>query len=350
MSNNRTFALQIDMTKVDHIERQAGSPMMTRRRLLNLAIGIAALSAVSHAAGAQTYPVRPVRIIVGFPPGGGADIVARLTAQWLSERLGQQFIVENRPGAAGNIAAETLVRATPDGYTLAVITVNNSINAALYEKLSFNFIRDVTPVAGIDREPIIMAVHPSFPAKTISEFIAYARANPGKINFASSGNGTVNHVAGELFKAMAGVNMVHVPYRGMAPALTDLLGGQVQLYFGSIPASIEYIKAGKLRALAVTTATRSQALTDIPTVGEFLPGYEASGWQGVGAPRNTPVEIVDKLNKEINVALADPKTKARLADLGGTVLPGAPADFGKFIAEETEKWGKVIRAANIKVD
>jgi tripartite-type tricarboxylate transporter receptor subunit TctC len=322
--------------------------MMTRRRLLSLAIGIAALSAVSHAAGAQTYPVRPVRIIVGFPPGGGADIVARLTAQWLSERLGQQFIVENRPGAAGNIAAETLVRATPDGYTLAVITVTNSINAALYEKLSFNFIRDVTPVAAIDREPIIMAVHPSFPAKTIPEFIAYARANPGKINFASSGNGTVNHVAGELFKAMASVNMVHVPYRGMAPALTDLLGGQVQLYFGSIPASIEYIKAGKLRALAVTTATRSQALTDIPTVGEFVPGYEAGGWQGVGAPRNTPAEIVNKLNKEINVALADPKMQARLAGLGGTVLPSTPADFGKFIAEETDKWGKVIKFAGIK--
>jgi len=322
----------------------------SRRNLLRLTAGAAALQLVSRAAWAQAYPSRPARIIVGLSPGGGADILARLTAQWLSERLGQQFIVENRPGASGNIAAETLVRATPDGYTLAVIGNNNVINAALYEKLSFNFIRDITPVAAIDREPIVMAVHPSFPAKTIPELIAYARANPGKINFASSGNGTVNHVAGELFKAMAGVNMVHVPYRGMAPALTDLLGGQVQVAFASVASSIEYVKAAKLRALAVTTTTPSPALPDVPVVGDFVPGYEVSGWIGMGAPKNTPTEIINRLNREINAGLADPRMIAQSAGMGSTPMPMTPAQFAKLIADETEKWGKVIRAANIKVE
>jgi tripartite-type tricarboxylate transporter receptor subunit TctC len=298
---------------------------------------------------AQTYPARPVRIIVGLPPGGSADSIARLTAQWLSERLGQRFIVENRPGSAGNIAAETLVRATPDGYTLAVISANNSINAALYEKLSFNFIRDITPVAAIDRELIIMAVHPSFPAKTIPEFIAYARANPGKVNFASAGNGSVNHVAGELFKAMAGVNMVHVPYRGMAPALIDLLGGQVQVGFASVGSAIEYVKAAKLRALAVTT-TPLPALPNVPVVADFVPGYDVSGWNGVGAPKNTPAEIINRLNREINAALADPNIQARLDGVGAAAFPTSRAEFGKFIADETEKWGKVVKDAGIKAE
>ena len=322
----------------------------SRRNLLRLTAGAAALQLVSRAAWAQAYPSRPARIIVGLSPGGGADILARLTAQWLSERLGQQFIVENRPGASGNIAAETLVRATPDGYTLAVISVNNSINAALYEKLSFNFIRDITPVAAIDREPIIVAVHPSFPAKTIPELIAYARVNQGKINFASSGNGTVNHVAGELFKAMAGVNMVHVPYRGMAPALTDLLGGQVQVAFASVASSIGYVKAAKLHALAVTTTTHLPALPDVPVVADFVPGYEVSGWNGMGAPKNTPPEIINRLNQEINAALADPNIKARLDSLGNTAFPLSPADFGKLIAGETVKWDKVVKFAGIKAE
>ena len=276
------------------------------------------------------------------------DIVARLIGQWLSERLGQPFIIENRPGAGSNIATEAVVRAPPDGYTLLLVGPPNAINATLYDKLNFNFIRDIAPVASIVRVPNVMVVNPSVPAKTVPEFIAYAKANPGKINMASAGIGSSAHVAGELFKMMTGVDMVHVPYRGAAPALTDLLGGQVQVCSPRMPASIEYIKAGKLRALAVTTATRSEALPDVPTVGEFVPGYEASSWYGVGAPKNTPAEIVDKLNKEINAALADPKIKARLADLGGTALAGSPADFGKLIADETEKWGKVIRAANIK--
>jgi len=319
-----------------------------RRQFLHLAVGAAALPAVSRIAPAQAYPSRPVRIIVGFAAGGVADITARLMGQWLSERLGQQFLVENRPGAGGNIGVEAVVRAPADGHTLLLIDASAAVNATLYDKLNFNLVSDIAPVSGFIRAPYIMEVNPSFPAKTVPEFIAYAKTNPSKINMASAGNGSIPHVAGELFKMMAGVNMLHVPYRGAVPALTDLLGGQVQLYFVSMPASIEYIKAGQLRALAVTTATRSQALPDIPTVGEFMPGYEASGWQGVGAPRNTPAEIVDKLNKEINVALADPKMKARLADLGGTVLPGTPADFGKFIAAETEKWGKVIKFAGIK--
>ncbi len=318
-----------------------------RRQFLHLAAGAAA-PALSRFAWAQAYPSRLVRLIVAFPAGGGVDILARLLGQWLSERLGQPFIIENRPGASGNIGAEAVARASPDGYTLLLINSSNAINATLYDKLNFNFIADIAPVAGISAGPSVMVLHPSFPAKTVPEFIAYAKANPGKVNFASTGNGSNIHLAGELFKTMTGVNMVHVPYRGSATALTDLLGGQVQVMFTSIPASIEYIKDGKLRALAVTTAARSETLPNIPTVGEFVPGYEAIAVNGIGAPKNTPIEIIEKLNMAINAALADPKMKARLADLGGTVLPGTPADFGKLLAEETEKWGKVVQAANIK--
>jgi tripartite-type tricarboxylate transporter receptor subunit TctC len=321
---------------------------LPRRSFLHLAASVAVLPAVSRIARAQAYPARPVHWIVGLAPGGAQDIVARLVGQWLSERLGQPFVIENRPGAGTNIGTEAVVRARADGYTLLLVGPPNAINATLYDKLNFNFIRDIAAVAGISREPDIMEVHPSFPAKTVPEFIAYVRANPGKINHASAGTGSAGHVAGELFKMMTGVSMVHVPYRGGAPALTDLLGGQVQVYFGNMQSSIEYIRAGKLRALAVTTATRSEALPDIPTVGEFVPGYEASGWTGIAAPKNTPAEIVDKLNKETNAALADPKLKARLADLGAAPLPGSPSDFGRFIAEETEKWGKVVKFANIK--
>ena len=321
-----------------------------RRQFLHLAAGAAALPAVSRIARAQGYPTRPVRIVVPFAPGGSTDIIARLIGQWLSERLGQPFVIENRPGAGSNIGTEAVVNAPPDGYTLLLVGASSAINVTLYEKLNFNFLRDITPVAGIISIPFIMAVNPSFPAKTVSEFIAYAKVNPSKVNMGSGGNGTAGHLSGELFKMMAGVNMVHVPYRGEAPALTDMLGGQVQVMFATMPASIEYIRAGKLRPLAVTTATRLEALPDIPTVGDFVPGYEASAWQGIGAPKNTPAEIVDKLNKEVNAGLADPKMKARLADLGGTVIAGSPADFGKLIADETEKWGKVIRAANIKAE
>jgi tripartite-type tricarboxylate transporter receptor subunit TctC len=323
---------------------------LLRRRFLHLAAGAATLPALSRVAWAQVYPARPVRIIVPFAPGGSTDITARLMGQWLSERLGQQFVTENRPGAGSNIGTEVVVNAPPDGYTLLLVGASSAINATLYEKLNFNFLRDITSVAGIISIPFIMAVNPSVPAKTVSEFIAYAKVNPSKVNMGSGGNGTAGHLSGELFKMMAGVNMIHVPYRGEALALTDLLGGQVQVMFGTMPASIEYIRAGKLRPLAVTTASRLEALPDIPTVGEFVAGYEASGWQGLGAPRNTPVEIVDKLNKEINAGLADSKMRARFADLGGTVLPGSSGDFGKLIADETEKWGKVIRAANIKAD
>ena len=321
---------------------------LPRRQFLHLAAGAAALPAVSRFAWAQAYPARPVRIIVGLPAGGGADITARLMGQWPSERLGQQFLIENRPGAGTNVAAEAVVRAAPDGYTLLLVLPPNAINATLYDKLNFDFIRDIVPVAGIMRTPLVMEVNPSFPAKTVAEFIAYTKANPGKINMASAGNGTSGHVAGELFKMMTGINMLHVPYRGGAPAITDLLGGQVQVLFDPVASSTEYIKAGKLRALAVTSTTRLEAFPDIPTVGDAVPGYEASAFFGVGAPRGTPSEIIDKLNKEINAALADPKIKARFADLGGMTLPGSPADFGKLIADETEKWGKVIRAANIK--
>ena len=321
---------------------------LPRRKFLHLAAGAAALPAVSRVARAQAYPTRPVRIIVPFAPAGSADIVARLIGQWLSERLGQPFVIENRPGAGTNIGTEAVVRAPADGYTLLLVGSSSAINATLYDKLTFNFIRDIAPVASIIRQPNVMLVNPSVPAKTVPEFIAYAKADPGKINMASAGNGSSSHVFGELFKMMAGVNIVHVPYRGGAPALTDLLGGQVQATFVPVPASIEYVRAGKLRALAVTTTTRSDALPDIPTVGDFVRGYEASGFVGLGAPKNTPAEIIEKLNKEINAALADPKIKARLADLGGTVLPDSPAEFGKLVADETEKWGKVIRAANIK--
>ena len=324
---------------------------LPRRKFLHLAAGAAALPAVSRIARAQAYPSRPVRIVVGFPAGGTSDIIARLMGQWLSERLGRPFIVENRPGAGGNVGTEAVVRATADGYTLLQVGGQDAVNATLYQNLNFNFIRDMAPVIGIMRVPGALVVNPSVPVATVPEFIAYAKANPGKINFASSGNGSLAaHLAGELFKMMAGVNMVHVPYRGSTPALTDLLGGQVQVMFDALPASIEYIKSGKLRPLAVTTAERVDVLPNIPPLGDFLPGYEASGWQASCAPKNTPPEIIDKLNKEINAALADPKIKARLIDLGGTVLAGSPADFGRLIADETEKWAKVIRAVNIKAE
>jgi tripartite-type tricarboxylate transporter receptor subunit TctC len=315
---------------------------------LKLAAGAAALPVMSRAAQAQTYPARPVRVVVGFAAGGTFDTLARLMSQWLSERYRQQFVIENRPGGGGTVGAEAAVRATPDGYTLLLVGPNNAISATLYEKLNFNFIRDIAAVAGILSAPNVMEVNPTVPAKTVPEFITYARANPGKINFASSGIGTSLHVSGELFKMMTGVNMIHVPYRGNAPALTDLISGQVQVMFDALPSSIEHIRTGKLRALAVTTAMRSEAMPDLPTVGDFVPGYESSQWYGVVAPRNTPAEIVDKLNQEINAALADPKMKARLSDLGGTVLPGSPAGFGKLIAEETEKWAKVIKFAGLK--
>jgi len=321
---------------------------LPRRRFLHLAAGVAALPALSRVAQAQSYPTRLVRVVVPFPAGGPADILARLMGQWLSERLGQPFVIDNRPGATGNIGTEAVVKAPPDGYTLLLASTANMINATLYEKLNFNFIRDIAPIATISRYTFVMVVHPSMPTKTVPEFIAYAKANPGKINMASGGIGGATHVFGELFKMMTGVNMVHVPYRGQASALADLLAGQVHVMFPTIVAPIEYIKTGRLRALAVTSATRSDALPDVPTVGEFVPGYEASGWSGFGSPKSTPPEVIDKLNREINTALADLKIKARLADLGGDVLAGSPADFGKLIAEETEKWGKVIRAANIK--
>jgi tripartite-type tricarboxylate transporter receptor subunit TctC len=323
---------------------------LPRRRFLHLALGAAALPAVSRITRAQAYPVRPVRIVVPFAAGGSTDISARLIGQWLSERLGQQFVIENRPGAGSNIGTEVVVNAPPDGYTLLLVGASSAINATLYEKLNFNFLRDITPVSGINSVPFIMAVHPSFPAKTVSEFIAYARTNPGKVNMASGGNGTAGHLSSELFKLLTGVNMAHVPYRGEAPALTDLLAGHVQAMFGTMPASIEYVRAGKLRPLAVTSARRSELLPDLPTVGDFVPGYETSAWQGVGAPKITPIEIIDRLNKEINAGLADPKIKTRVADIGGTVLAGSPADFGKLIADETEKWGKVVKFSNAKPD
>jgi tripartite-type tricarboxylate transporter receptor subunit TctC len=321
---------------------------LPRRQFLHLAAGVAVLSAASRSARAQAYPTRPVRVIVGFAAGQAIDIVTRIVGQVLSERLGQQFIIENRPGAGGNIGTEAVVRAPPDGYTLLAVGSNNMINATLYEKLNYDFIRDIAPVASIYRVPQVMEVNPSFPAKTVPEFIAYAKANPGKISFASAGSGSVAHVTGELFKMMAGVDMLHVPYRGAAPALTDLLGGQVHVMFDNMPSSIEHIRAGRLRPLAVTAATRLEGLPDIPTVGDFVPGFETSAWAGIGAPKDTPVEIIDKINREINAALADPKIKARFADLGGTVLALSPTEYGKRIAEETEKWGKVIKFAGIK--
>ena len=323
---------------------------LPRRKFLHLAAGAGALPVLSRIARAQAYPTRPVRIVAATAPGGLPDILARLIGPWLSGRLGQQFVVENRPGGGSNIGTEAVVRALPDGYTLLLVSTTNAINATLYDKLNFNFIRDIAPVAGITRMPTVMVVNPSVPANTIPEFIAYAKANPGKINLGSPGVGTPGHVSGELFKMMAGVDLVHVPYRGGGPVMTDLLGGQVQVLFGSTSLTIEQIRAGKLRPLAVTTTTRWEGLPDIPTVDDFVSGYEASAWAGFGAPKNTPTEIVEKLNKEINAGLADPKMKARLADLGGAVLPGSPADFAKLIAEEIEKWGKVIRAANIKAE
>jgi tripartite-type tricarboxylate transporter receptor subunit TctC len=323
---------------------------LPRRQFLHLAAGAAALPALSCTARAQAYPTRPVRIIVPYAPGGAPDIIARLLGPWLSERLGQQFIVENRPGGGSNIGTEVVVRAQPDGYTLLLVSTTNVINATLYDKLNFDFISDIVPVAGITRFPVVMVVNPSVPAKTIPELIAYAKANPGKINLGSPGIGTPGHVAGELFKMMAGVDMVHVPYRGGAAVMTDLLGGQVQVLFGSTSLTIEQIRAGKLRALAVTTDTPWEGLPDIPTVGDFVPGYEASTVFGFGVPKKTPAAIIDKLNKETNVSLVDTKLKAQFVDLGGTPLIGSPAEFAKLIADDTEKWGKVIRAANVKPD
>ena len=323
---------------------------LPRRRFLHLAARAAALPALPRIAWAQTYPTRPVHLIVGTVAGATPDIDARIIGQWLSERLGQPFVIENRPGAGTNIATELVVRARPDGHTLLLITTANAINATLYDNLNFNFIRDIAPVASLVRTPLVMEVNPLVPAKTVPEFIAYANANPGKINMASAGNGTPQHVSGELFKMMAGVKLLHVPYRSTGPALVDLLGGQVQVMFDTVPASIEFIRAGKLRPLAVTTATRLEVLPGVPAVGEFVPGYEASAWQGIGAPKSTPVEIIERLNTHINAGLADPKMKARLADLGAIPIPMTPADFGKLIANETEKWGKAVQFSGAKPD
>jgi tripartite-type tricarboxylate transporter receptor subunit TctC len=321
---------------------------LPRRKFLHLAAGAAALPAVARIARAQTYPSRPVRIIVGFAPGGSTDIVARIIGQWLSERLGQPFVIENRPGAAGNVAAEAVVKSVADGSVLLMGGANNAINTTLYDKLNFNFLRDITPVASVIREPLIMEVNPSVLAKTVPEFIAYTRAILGRISMGSAGTGSINHLSGELFKMMTGVSMIHVPYRGGAPAVTDLISGQVQVVFGTITTSSEHIRAGKLRALAVTTATRSDVLPEVPTMAEFVPGYEASNWNGICAPKNTSAEIIDRVNQAINAGLAEPKIKARLAELGGVILPGSPTDFGKFIADETEKWAKVIKFAGIQ--
>src|SRR6266511_4080656 len=323
---------------------------LPRRRFLRLAGAAVALPAVARMARAQSYPARPVRMIIGYPPGGSADITARLMGQWLAERLGQPFVIESRPGAGTNIATEAVVRAAPDGYTLFLVAPANAINATLYDKLSYNFIRDIAPVAGLIRFANVMEVNQSVPVKTVPEFIAYAKANPGKLNMASSGNGSTIHMSGELFKMMTGVDMVHVPYRGGALALTDLIGGQVQVMFDNVPTSAEYIKAGKLRGLAVNSTTRSEVLPELPTVADFVPGYESSAWYGIGVPKSTSAEIIDKLNKEINAILADPKAKARLADLGASLLAGSPADFGKLVADETEKWGKVVKFSGAKPD
>jgi tripartite-type tricarboxylate transporter receptor subunit TctC len=323
---------------------------LPRRRFLHLAAGVAALPAVSRLAQAQSYPARPVRLTVQTPAGGSPDIIARVMSQWLSERLGQQFVVDNRPGASGNIGTEAVVRAPADGYSLLLAMSANAINATLFDNLRFSFVRDTTPVALVGRIPLVMEVHPSIPAKTVPEFIAYAKANPGKINMASAGNATPLHVAGELFQMMAGVRLVHVPYRGEAVAMPDLLTGQVHVMFGVVPSSLGYIREGKLRALGVTTEKRLEVLPDVPAMEEFLPGYEASGWYGIAAPKDTPREIVEKLNQEINAAFADPKMKERLADLGCLVSAGSPADFEKFIAVETDKWAKVIRTAGLKAE
>jgi tripartite-type tricarboxylate transporter receptor subunit TctC len=327
-----------------------GTMKLPRRKFLHLAAGAAALPAVLCTAKAQAYPSRPVRIVVAFAAGGAQGILARVIGQWLSERLGQPFVIEHRPGGGGNIGAEAVVRAPADGYTLLLVGPPNAINATLYEKLNYNFIRDIAPVAAISREPNVMVVNPSVPAQTVTEFIAYAKANPGTINMGSSGNGSGPHLSGELFKMMTGLAMIHVPYRGASPALIDLLGGQVQVMFASMPSAIGYIRAGRLRALAVTTAMRSHALPNIPILGDFVPGYEASSVYGVAAPKNTPPEIIEKLNKEINAGLADPQMKMRLAALGGTPLPGSAADFRKLIAEETDKWGKVVKFSGARAE
>jgi tripartite-type tricarboxylate transporter receptor subunit TctC len=322
----------------------------TRRSLLHLSAGAVALPALSRLARAQTYPARPVRLIIGYTPGGSADITARLTGQWLSERLGQSVIVESRPGGGTNIATEAVVRAPPDGYTLLLVAPANAINATLYDKLNFDFLRDIVPVAGIIRFPNVVDVNPSLPIKSIPELIAYAKANPGKLNMASSGNGSTIHMSGELFKMMAGVNMVHVPYRGGAPALTDLIAGQVHVMFDNIPTSAEHVRSGRLRGLAVTGTARSHVLPELPTVADFLPGYEASAWYGLGAPRNTSAAVIDRLNDAVNAILADPASQGRFAELGASLLPGSPADFGKLLADETEKWGKVVKFAGAKPD
>ena len=323
---------------------------LRRREFLHLAGAAAALPALSRLARAQSYPSRPLRMIIGYPPGGSADLTARLTGQWLSEQLGQPVVIESRPGAATNLATEAVVRAAPDGYTLLLVAPANAINATLYDKLNFNFLSDMAPVAGIIRFPNVVVVNPSLPIKTIPELIAYAKANPGKLNMASSGNGSTIHMSGELFKMMAGINMVHVPYRGGAPALTDLMGGQVQVMFDNVPTSAEHIKAGKLRGLAVTSTEPSEVLPDLPTVAEFLPGYEASAWYGLAVPRNTPGEVIDRINKATNAILADPKAQARFAELGASLLPGSAADFGRLLVDETEKWGKVVKFAGAKPD
>ena len=320
---------------------------LIRRRFLYLAGAAMAAPAVAFA---QSYPVRPVHMVVGFAAGGGADIMARLIGQGLYDRLGQQIVVDNRPGAGTNIATEVVAKAAPDGYTLLLANSPNAINATLYDNLSFDFIRDIVPVASIGRVPLVMVVNPDLPAKTIPEFIAYAKANPGKVNMGSGGNGAPDHMSGELFKATAGVGILHVPYRGVAPAIADLLGGQVQVIFGTMPAVIALVKSGKLRALGVTTATRSDELPDVPSIGEFVPGYEASQWYGIGAPKSTPAEVIERLNRETNAVLADPKIKARLAELGASVLSGSPADFGKLIADETAKWAKVVKISGAKPD
>jgi tripartite-type tricarboxylate transporter receptor subunit TctC len=321
---------------------------LPRRNFLHLTAGAAALPAMPRIARAQAYPSRPVRIIAPTAPGGAPDIIARLIGPWLSERLGQQFVVENRPGSGNNIGTEAVVRASPDGYTLLIVSSSNTINATLYDKLNFVFLRDIAAVAGIISLPFVMVVNPSVPAKTVPEFIAHAKANPGKISFGSPGIGTPGHVSGELFKIMTGVEMIHVPYRGGSPVVSDLLGGQVQVLFGTTSLTVEQVRAGKLRALAVTGATRWEGLPDIPTVADFVSGYEAISLFGLGAPKQTPAAIIERLNREINAALDNPNLKTRLVDLGGTLLAGSPADFGKLIADDTEKWGKVIRAANIK--
>jgi tripartite-type tricarboxylate transporter receptor subunit TctC len=323
---------------------------LRRRQFLHLAACAAALPTLSRFAWAQTYPMRPVHIIVGFAAGGPNDISARLIGQWLSDRLGQPFVVENRPGAGSNVATEFVARAPADGYTLLLVAAPAAINATLYDNLTFNFVRDIAPVAGIVRAPEVMVVNPSVPAKTVPEFIAYAKANPGKINLASAGNGTVPHMAGELFKSMTGVDLVRIGYRGGGPALVDLMGGQVQVMFEPTLSTLPYIRAGKLRALAVSSATRSAALPDVPTVGEFVPGYEATSWFGMGAPKNTPTEIIDKLNEAVNAGLTDPKIKQRLADLGGEPMPMTPAEFSKLVADETDKWARVIKLMGVKPD